>query len=419
LLPQTYQIEPQMLWRMLDVTRQLGAPIPLDAMLQQVIEVARQVLHADRGTVFLYDQKTDELYLKVATGLQEVRFPAKLGIAGQSAKTRQPINVPDCYADARFNQEIDRKTGYRTRCLLTVPLIGYDDSLVGVLQMLNKSEGIFDEVDERIAGALAAQCAVALQRAKLLEEQLIKQKLEADLNLARDIQQRILPKQLPKVAGYDLAGWNRAAEQTGGDIFDAIAVDDRRVLLMLADATGHGIGPALSVSQARSMVRMALRLGADLDALVSQLNDQLTDDLADNRFITAFLGRLDASAHQIKYHAGGQGPLLHFHAATGVTDKLEASAPPLGIMSGLPFEAPAPLDMQSGDILALISDGIFEYMDKNNQQFGEQRVEEVLRKHHCQPMAQLIQTIVQAVEAFADGAPQNDDMTMVLVRRLD
>lgn len=415
---ETSQIDPQTLWRILDVTRQLGAPVPLDAMLQQVIEVARQVLHADRGTVFLYDSGPDELYIKVATGLQEVRFPAKLGIAGQCAKTRLSINVPDCYADSRFNQEIDRKTGYRTRCMITVPLIGYDESLVGVLQLLNKTEGVFDDTDERIATALAAQCAVALQRAKLLEEQLVKQKMEADLNLARDIQQRIIPKSMPVMAGYDLAGWNRAAEQTGGDVFEGIAINDHQTLLMLADATGHGIGPALSVSQARSMVRMALRLNADLDALIVQLNDQLSDDLPDNRFITAFVGVLDSLKHQIRWHAGGQGPIVHFHAATGKCELLEASAPPLGIMSGMPFEAPPPIVLAPGDILGLISDGIFEYQDKNTKQFGDDRVAEVLRANQNQPMSQLIQTLTKAVENWAAGAPQLDDMTMVLAKRL-
>jgi phosphoserine phosphatase len=420
LMPSTLQLDPQVLWRILDVTRQLGAPIDLNQILQQVIDAARAVLQADRGTVFLYDAATDELVIKVATGINEIRMPATRGIAGSCAKSREVINVGDCYADARFNQDMDRKTGYRTRCLLAVPLIGHDDKLVGVMQVLNKRDGVFDEVDEKIATALAAQAAVALQRARLIEEALIKQKLEADIAIARDIQNAVLPEpgDIPKLTGYDIAGWNRPADQTGGDIFDAIPIGETGVMLMLADATGHGIGPALSVTQARSMVRMGVRCGASLDAIFTHLNDQLADDLSSNRFVTAFLGQLDGPTHAIRYHAGGQGPLLHFKASDQSCETIGASTFPLGIMGGNTFDPPPPIVLAPGDIFALISDGIFEYMDYEANQFGEERVIEVIRAHQHQPMQTLIRTLCDEVEKWAKGAPQKDDMTVLMVKRL-
>lgn len=411
------QLDTQALWRVLDVTRQLGAPVDLETTLHTVIEAAREVLGADRGTVFLYDKKTNELFAKVATGLKEIRFPAKVGIAGECAQTRKVLNIPDVYADARFNQEVDRKTGYRTRCLLTIPLVGIDNELVGVMQLLNKTDGVFEEDDERLGTALAAQCAVALQRAKLLEDFMVKQKLERDLALAHDIQQRVLPTSMPVLSGYDLAGWSRPADETGGDIYDVVGVDDSGALLLLCDATGHGIGPALSVTQVRSMFRMAMRLKAPLDDMFVNVNDQLCDDLAENRFVTAFAGLLDTNAHKVEYHAGGQGPIIHLHAATGDADLLEASTIPMGIMPGLIAGRPDPIRLAPGDILALISDGIFEYIGPGNEQFGEQRVLEVLRAHQDKPMHELIRLLVEAVMVFACGMKQNDDMTVVLVKR--
>jgi len=411
-------LDREVLERILEVTRELARPLDLQTMLERVIDEGRTVLRAERGTVFLYDSDTDELFSTVATGTDTFRIPADRGIVGECARTRRVVNVPDCYADSRFNRDVDRETGYRTRCLLTVPLVGYDDSLVGVLQVLNKSDGVFTGEDEHIATALGAQCAVALQRARMLEDLVTKEKMERELAVARDIQMRVLPKEVPDLPGYDVAGWSRPADETGGDTYDIIGVAENRLILLLGDATGHGIGPALSVTQVRSMLRVCVRLGAGLDDAFRHINDQLSDDLASNRFVTAFLGVLDSSAHRVDYHAGGQGPLLHFHGAGGECEWLKASTVPMGLMAGLPLVQPPPLDIAPGDIVGLMTDGIYEYENPSEEQFGESRVEEIVRQYQGEPMSRLVERIVASVEEFAEGAPQNDDMTILLVRRL-
>jgi phosphoserine phosphatase len=321
----------------------------------------------DRCSVFLYDTKTDELYIRVAAGPAEseapesasgdsvppnhgtgtpiIRFPANRGIAGETAQERRLINVPDCYSYPRFNRDVDRQTGYVTRCLLSVPLLGVDDALVGVLRVLNKRTGAFNEEDEQIATILAAHCAVVLQRAMLLEEHLLKQKMEQDLAIAREIQMSALPQQMPVIHGYELAAWSRPADETGGDIFDAVALGEQRVALLMADATGHGIGPALSASQFRAMFRMGLLLGADLGELMAKVNVQMKADLPADRFITAFAGILDISEHKIRYHSGGQAPLMHYHAGEDRVKWLGASTVPLGILAHPPMIAPPPIEM--------------------------------------------------------------------------
>ena len=148
--------EARALRSVLEVTRKLSAPFDLDTMLTEVVDAAREVLDAERGTVFLYDESSNELVVRVATKLGSIRIPADKGIVGESAMSRKLINVADCYADERFNRAIDKETGYRSRCMLTIPLIGFEDTLVGVLQILNKNSGVFDEQDEFIAAALAS-----------------------------------------------------------------------------------------------------------------------------------------------------------------------------------------------------------------------------------------------------------------------
>jgi phosphoserine phosphatase len=403
--------------KVLEITRELARPLDLDTLLAKVVDAALHILDAERGTVFLYDAQADVLISRVATGSGELRIPANRGFAGECVKTRQIVSVPDAYADPRFNPDVDKSTGYKTRCILTIPLIGHDDSLVGVLQVLNKRNGVFADDDIDLATALAASCAVAIQRMRLLEDLLAKQRMERELEVARDIQTRVLPKSMPKLPGYEVAGWSRAADQTGGDIYDVIAKDGT-VMLLLGDATGHGIGPALSVTQVRAMLRMAVRLGAGLDDAFRHINDQLADDLSSNRFVTAFLGVLDTATHRLTYHAGGQGPILHYHAARSETSLDAATTLPMGMMPIFKPTTPRVAIVEPGDIIGAITDGIFEYENPAGKMFGDQRVVDLIREEAGSSAEQILHRIVDEVTTFAAGAPQNDDMTLVIVKRL-
>ncbi|MGI8896222.1 MAG: GAF domain-containing protein [Casimicrobiaceae bacterium] len=247
----------------LDVTSALAAPFDLRTMLDEVVTAAKQVLRADRGSVWLHDPAADELVLEVATGILPVRVRSGVGLVGACARTRQTINVPDCYADPRFDPGVDKASSYHTRSMLTLPLVDHKDVLVGVMQVLNKAGGVFDADDEALATALAAQCAVALQRVRMTESLIEGEKMLQALEVAREVQMSTLPATMPALSGYDVCGMFRPAELTGGDTFD-LAVLDQGLLVVLGDATGHGIGPALSVTQMHAMLRIAFRLHTEL-----------------------------------------------------------------------------------------------------------------------------------------------------------
>lgn len=408
--------------RILHVTRDLAQPIDLATMLGRVIDAGRAVLGAERGTVFLHEEATSELVTASATGIGHVRIPANRGLAGECAQSRRVINVPDAYADSRFNREIDQATGYRTRCLLSVPLVGWDDQLVGVLQLLNKRDAydeaaVFREADEQVALTLAAQCAVALQRVRLTEQLIEKQRLEQALAVARQIQTGILPGTMPPLAGYELAGRCRPAEETGGDVFDVVPAGEGRAMLLLGDATGHGVGPALSVVQVRAMLRALARVGSDLDTIVRHVNDQLEQDLPSGRFVTAFVGLLDAAAHRVSFHSGGQGPILHFRAAGAQWERHSPSLLPLGIVPLGEVPAQGSMDLAPGDIVALCTDGIFEAEGDGGALFGVERFERLVAAHRTEPLEALATRVLGQVDAFANGRPQGDDITLLLVRR--
>ncbi len=409
--------EAKALRRVLEVTRKLAAPFDLDTMLREVVDVSRNLLDADRGTVFLYDESSNELVVRVATELDAIRIPADKGIVGESAQTRMLINVPDCYADDRFNPAIDKETGYRSRCMLTIPLLGFEDSLVGVLQILNKREGVFDEQDEFIATALAAQAAVVLHRAKITAKIIESEKLGREITVARDVQMGTLPKEMPAIEGYGFAGAFSPTDQTGGDLYDFVPLDDRRLFLLMGDATGHGIGPALSATQVRAMLRVALRLNASLDEAFIHINDQLCADLPDDRFVTGFFGLLDADDHTVRFHSGGQGPIMHFHAASGEYDWHPATTFPLGYLPQTNLSAPLELVLEPGDILGLISDGIYEYENAQGVQFGHSGVASVIDRLPDASAEAVVDEIMQAVRQHGGDMPQADDITIVLARR--
>ena len=400
----------------LAVAAKLAAPFDLTTMLREVVNAAKQVLGADRGSVWLYDEGRDELVLEIATGIDPVRVKSGMGLVGTCARTRSLINVPDCYSDPRFDPELDRRSGYRTRCMLTMPLVDHRGRLVGVMQVLNKSEGVFESEDEALATVLAAQCAIALQRVRMTEALIEGEKLRQQLEMARVVQMSTLPGTMPAIAGYDVYGTFKPADLTGGDTFDLTLVD-AGLLIVLADATGHGIAPALSVTQMQAMLRMAFRLGADLETAFKTVNNQLADTLPDDRFITAFIGLLDPKAHRVRFQSGGQGPILHFHAEGRQSTHHKPTSFPLAAMPLTKLRPSIEIALEPGDILALVSDGIFEYNGPGGEEFGEDRVKNLLSAHHGRPAAEICALLFAAVQEFAGAAPQEDDMTVVLVRR--
>jgi phosphoserine phosphatase RsbU/P len=381
----------------LEVSRDLASTTELTPLLQKVEKAALCVLECERATVFIYDKEKNELYSRMATGTGEIRFSADRGIAGEVVRTGEVINVPDAYADPRFNPEIDKKTGFRTRNMITFPLLGFDNAVVGVLQVLNKSAGSFDPWDNELVRTFGSQVGVALQRQLLLEHYAEKQRIERDLNIARDIQQGLIPKEPPKVAGFDIAGWNKPADETGGDCYDYLTLPDDCLAMTIADATGHGIGPALMIAECRALFRATISLSHDLAAVVTRINNLLCEDLPDDRFVTAFFGLLSPKDATLSFLSAGHGPLIKYNVE---------------------FDAPETFAMSPGDMMVLVTDGFFEWHSKTNEQFGMERMYEVLREKRDRPCKEIIETLYERVIAFSGGTAQGDDLTAMIIKKL-
>ena len=407
------------LMEVLDVARRLAASPELQPLLEQVEASVLRVLDCDRAGVFVFDPKANELAGRAVTGEPGLRFPADRGIAGAVLRDGHPIRLPDAHDDPRFNPEVDRRTGYRTRSLMTVPVRGWDDRPIGVLSALNKrGGGEFDARDESLACALAVQVGVAIQRQLLLDQSVEQRRLERDLALARKIQQGLMPRRAPKVPGYDLAGWNLPADETGGDFFDLQTLDDGTVALTVADVAGHGIGPALLVAECRAFIRATIAQTRDPARLVELVDRLLAEDLPEDRFITLFFGLLYPPDGRVRYTSAGHGPTLVYRAATGAVEELPPHGCPLGVAPELTRADSTNVPLAPGDILAIFTDGFTEWADARNVQFGNDRLGAAMSRHRDLPAARLIAAIHDDLLAHTGGTPQPDDLTAVILKRL-
>jgi serine phosphatase RsbU (regulator of sigma subunit) len=256
-------------------------------------------------------------------------------------------------------------------------------------------------------------------------------RLEGDLQVARRIQQDTLPECLPVVPGFDIDAWSEPADETGGDTYDVIGyrrgpresgprlstTEAERAVLLLADASGHGIGPALSVTQVRAMLRMALRAGEDLPAIIRHLNAQLCADLTDGRFVSAWLGELDARERTLVGFSCGQGPLLYYRAAERACTVLETDTVPFGCVEDLEVELRAPIRMEPGDVFVALSDGVVDAESPEGERFGTGRVIDIVTRHCESSAAGLMTALRQALSGFTGAARADDDRTGIIVKR--
>jgi len=237
---------------------------------------------------------------------------------------------------------------------------------------------------------------------------------EEELEIARQIQQRLLPSEAPEISGFDIAGGCEPAAWTSGDYFDYISVDDDRWLLVVADVTGHGIGPSLLTASTRSILRMLARNYDDPHEILTLANQAIAKDVEFGRFVTMFLVKFEPRRRKCTYcGAGHDGYLLR---EDGESLLLQSQGPPLGASESFVFESSTSFQISSHDILLLFSDGIPESESPNGEQFGNDRMTSTIHESRDQPASQIRDHLFDTVRAFTLDATQHDDITLVVVK---
>ena len=243
-------------------------------------------------------------------------------------------------------------------------------------------------------------------------------KVTGELEVAKGIQKRLMPREQLRLSDFEIAGWNRPADQTGGDYYDWMRIDEQRVIVFIGDVTGHGIGPALLMAACRAYARATVPTVGGLSEGVGRLNDLLSKDMEDGRFITFAAAVLDEQTGQVDLLSAGHGPIIVLNRADGTIVALGPSGMPLGIMDDAPFEAPSSIMLQAGDVLLMVTDGFVEAIDpESGKQFGTPRLGRFLQEHSAASDPEFLERLAAEVDAFTKGSPQADDMTGVLIRR--
>jgi serine phosphatase RsbU (regulator of sigma subunit) len=408
---------------LLEVSKAMAKEVRLDNLLQVIMDKTTEIMEADRSSLFLYDESSNELWSKIAQGLElkEIRFPVGVGIAGDVAKTRQITNITDAQCDPRFNSAFDRQTTYRTRSVLCAPLINTDGKLVGVIQTLNKKGGeTFQQEDEALLEALAAHVVVALERARLTEAYVEKQRMEQALKLAHEIQMSILPKifpPFPQRSEFDLYATIEPAREVSGDFYDFFLTEDDQLCFAIGDVSGKGVPASLFMAVTITLLRVIAHRIRRPAAILTELNNQLYRDNDTGMFVTIFYGVLNVRTGAVEYSNGGHNPpyLLSPQGTVVALDNPGGMA--LGVRADALYRA-AQIRLRAGESLFLYTDGLTEAMDRAANLFSESRLQACLQKLTQATPSELIRGAVSAVKHFATGAEQSDDITTLALQYL-
>lgn len=274
-----------------------------------------------------------------------------------------------------------------------------------------------------ITGILAAGVTIEVRshlEAALREaeaEHQLKQ-VEHELQIARSIQQSLLPKLRPRIPGFVVAGWSQSADDTGGDFYDWKQLCNGRWVVFLADVTGHGIGPAMLASVCRAYSRASFSDRHDLATALQNINRSFSEDLPPERFATFVAVVFEEGSNQVEMLSAGHGPLLVYNASDRSVQCMNAQTLPLGILPEIEDISSVKLTMQPGDMVLLITDGFFEWENQAKELFGTERIVEILQTFSdCEPEV-IIAELYSSVVNFSQGTPQKDDLTAVLIKLL-
>jgi sigma-B regulation protein RsbU (phosphoserine phosphatase) len=405
---------------MLNVSRIMAANVDLDDLLELIINELVRTIDAERGTLYLVDEEKGELFSRILledTGdLREIRVKIGEGIAGHVAATGEVLNIERAYDDARFARAFDQTTGYQTRTILTAPMRNPQQKIIGVVQLLNKKGRSFTDRDERLLTAMAAQAAVSIENTRLYAQELQQQLVNQELETAWAIQKSFLPQTVPQHAGWDIGAFWRPIREVAGDFYDFYTLPDGRLAVVIADVSGKGIPAALFMALTVTVLRFALSLNFAPGEMMDHANSRLISDQQSKMFATVFVGYLDFDSGILQFASAGHNPPLLYRAATGRCEQLTASGVAMGLFKEADY-AEETVTLADGDVLVLYTDGITEMIDAEEEEFGEERLEELVVQYASRPAGELADLIIEAAAAFAQDEGAFDDETLVVVKK--
>ncbi|MFZ5811121.1 MAG: PP2C family protein-serine/threonine phosphatase [Thermodesulfobacteriota bacterium] len=410
----------------------INSTLELSEVLDRIMSTSRRALGAETCSLLLVDESPGpgrgELVFQVAQGpmsdslRQGFRLKRGEGLAGWVCENGSPLLIEDAYADARFNPEVDRRTGYRTRTILTLPL-AVRGRVIGVSQLINKEDGSpFHAEDLELFTLICDQAAVAIDNARMHAEMLKKQRMEFDMELAANVQQGFLPKCVREVAGLDVAGVSRSCDETGGDYYDFIFRDGQQggpgqLVVAVGDVTGHGIPAALLMASVRAFLRSRLLTPGGLGQVLDDVNRLVAEDMGmTGRFMTLFALELDLATRGLSWVRAGHDHALVYDPASDAFLELGGRGIPLGIDAKWTYPCESLDVLRPGWVIALGTDGIWEARNPGGVMYGKDRLRRIVRAGAARRAVDIVDAVMDDVESFRRGLPRRDDETVVVIK---
>jgi sigma-B regulation protein RsbU (phosphoserine phosphatase) len=385
----------------------------IDELVRLNADFARDLAGADRCSLWLIDETTNQMWTKIAHGIQPISIPLGQGLVGACILEDKVFLVNDTANEPRLLRQVDLETGYNTQQVLCVPMRA-EGKVIGAFQLLNKPSG-FTDVDAGMLGLLAHLAASAIDVERLRQETERSRLTMHELFLAREVQARLLPEAPSGIQGLECIGYCRPAHSIGGDYFDLLPLKDGQFAFTLGDVSGKGIPAAVMMASIQTLLRSLLQSNSRvLSEVLSDLNQTLYGSSTPERYSTLFCGIVSADRRTLTYVNAGQCQPYFLHAAGGLT-KLVGAGLPVGILPDVTYDQYT-IEIVPGDTLVVVSDGIVEVRNAAEDFWDEEEVDRVLSAHLETELAAIPKLLCDAADVFSANAEQYDDMTVVAIR---
>ncbi len=398
-----------------ELGKKLSGSLRLNEVLEEILRSLKRVVEYDAGGVFLVDPDLEEIGSIYTVGYDpsrgsDVHLKVGQGLIGFVAKSGEPVIVPEVSADNRY---VNARAA--TKSEIVVPM-SLDERVVGVVNLESNNANAYDDHDVSLLLAFASQAAISLERARLHERILSGQKLEQQLNVAREIQRSFLPTIDPDIDGYDISGGNIPSGQVGGDYYDFIHIVENQTGIAIGDVSGKGVPSALIMASFRASLIAEIRNNYSIRTICRKVNNLLCESLKPGNFVTAVYGVLDSRNHILTFaNCGHNLPILLRNS--GEIEYLKEGGQVLGVTKNVLYED-RPVFLNTGEIVVFYTDGVTEVFDDSGQEFGIERLIGIVKENKDKASHQIQDAIYSAVKRFASPEHVFDDFTMIVLKRL-
>ena len=399
-----------------NISTMLSGTRGLQHILDRITRAVAEAMRVKSCSLRLLDEHRDELVIKSVYGLSEQylkKGPVTVAASAidRAAMAGQAVYIRDMGADERviYPQEAQREG------IVSSMVVGmvFKDRPIGVLRVYTAQIHEFSETEKKLLESIASQAAVAIENARLQEEALEKDRLEHQVQIAAEVQRRMMPTKAPRAHGLDIAALYVPCFELGGDFYDFIPLGDHSMGVTIADVVGKGLPASLLMASVRAAMRAQADNVYDLDEIISRVNKSMSLDMRANEFITLWYGVLDYQHKQLTYCSAGHEPGILVRG--GQLRDLSVGGMVIGVDPDQRYDKEV-VQLQKGDVLWIYTDGVPDAMNYQGEKFGKARMRDCLMKHLNESAEQICRQMLWETRRFVGLNRRTDDTTMVVVK---